>query len=71
MGRYWLFIWSTYYPSGGMNDFVNSFDDYDDACNAAKQSEQSDTDRFQIFDSQEGVEVNYGRVSDFRESSRD
>lgn len=65
MKRYWLFTWSTYYPSGGMNDFCDSFDDYDDACNAAKQS---DADRFQIFDSQDGVEANWGRVSDLRES---
>lgn len=26
MKRYWLFVYATYYPSGGMNDFEESFD---------------------------------------------
>lgn len=29
MKRYLLFSWSTYYPDGGMNDFVHDYDDLD------------------------------------------
>lgn len=31
MKRYWLFYGMTYYPNGGMKDFVNSFDDLEGA----------------------------------------
>ncbi len=29
--RYWLFKFDEYYPCGGMNDFVGSFDSFNEA----------------------------------------
>jgi hypothetical protein len=58
LGRYLVFIWGNYYPSGGWNDFSDSFDDLDEAvaCMEGKVS----ADPFyngQVIDSTTGREV--------------
>ena len=36
MKRYWVFRYEHYYPSGGMNDFVGSFDTFEEASKETK-----------------------------------
>lgn len=54
MKRYAVFAWNQYYPSGGMGNFKESFDDQHDAYVYAKQLEESDNyfcyDYVEIFD---------------------
>ena len=38
MKRYWAFYGDDYYPRGGMEDFIGSFDDRDDAIKAIKEA---------------------------------
>ncbi len=37
MKRYMLFVYETYYPYGGMNDFADSFDKLDEAISKGKE----------------------------------
>lgn len=39
MKPYWLFAGNIYYPSGGMGDFVGSFDTLEEAKNADRPGE--------------------------------
>lgn len=39
MKRFWLFIGADYYPGGGMNDFISSFDTLDEATKASVNSD--------------------------------
>lgn len=38
MKRYWLFQYDNYYPRGGMNDFINSFDSIKDCEDAIEDN---------------------------------
>lgn len=38
MKRYWAFAGPYYYPGGGMEDFVNDFDSFEEARSAARGS---------------------------------
>lgn len=51
MKRYWLFTFPTFYPSGGMDDFVNSYDTAEEAIQAAKRSTRPNR---QVVDSHSG-----------------
>ena len=51
--RYWLFGGDAYYPNGGMNDFVGSFDEIEQAEECVK-SEEYEFDWHHIFDTQTG-----------------
>ena len=52
MKRFWLFSGYYYYPSGGMSDFKDSFDNINDA---VKKADESDNDEWwEIVDSQSG-----------------
>lgn len=62
MKRFWLFFGEFYYPAGGMEDFVGSFDTVPDATVIAmskKLRPDSSLDRywFQIVDSVDGKVV--------------
>lgn len=49
--RYWVFAYYDYYPSGGMGDFRQSFDDLDEAkyfCDHIP-----DVDKAQVYDALE------------------
>jgi len=50
MKRYLVFAYSLYYPYGGWNDFVGSFDKMIDAIEAGKKQ---DKHRFQVVDTQD------------------
>lgn len=58
MKRYWLFKFAGYYPSGGMHDFVDSFDTIDETKAYIKQSQTDQRsiygDYYQIADSMTG-----------------
>ncbi len=58
--RYWLFGYPEYEAGGGMNDFISSHDDIEDAQQYSEslRSERA-IDYMQIFDSQERQEVRY------------
>ena len=47
-GRYWLFAFDGYYPSGGMNDFKFSFNDVEEF--EDKLSNISKYDNYQVLD---------------------
>lgn len=69
--RYWLFMYPTYYPMGGMHDFKGSFDSVNEvekliACKELehKSEELSSGDKqFHIFDSVELSIVSYGEIA--------
>ena len=50
--RYIVFAYSRWYPNGGLEDVVNSFDDYEDA---KKCFEDCECDYAVFFDRIEGV----------------
>lgn len=51
MKRYWLFMFSNYYPQGGMNDFSESFDTVEDCHKKYNdECEKWEYDHYQIFD---------------------
>jgi hypothetical protein len=53
MKRYWLFQFDQYYPQGGMNDFVESFDSLEEALvHYKKLKNHFKGDYYHIFDSQ-------------------
>lgn len=47
MKKFILFCWSTYYPKGGLNDLVGSFDTTEEAEVFAKQNKR---DEWQLVD---------------------
>jgi hypothetical protein len=47
MKRYLVFTYQTYYPSGGMEDFLCSIDSLDELDKILKESE---FDMFQVYD---------------------
>ena len=52
-GRYWLFAGHSYYPHGGMRDYIDSFDSIDDAVKAFKDYKDIDgsfLDWYEVFD---------------------
>lgn len=52
MKRYWLFGNATYYPAGGMSDFINSFDTIIDALNWVSENADNEIiDWWHLFDS--------------------
>ena len=56
MKRYWLFAGHSYYPSGGMRDYVDSFDSIDNAVNAFNDYNSSEY--------MEGFELDWYEVMD-------
>lgn len=56
MKRFLLFEFNDYYPIGGWNDFVGSFDSIEEA----KASTPKGAENVQIVDAQSGVEVASG-----------
>jgi hypothetical protein len=50
MKRYWLFFWDTYYPSGGMNDFLGSFDSVEEAKNHLTREKDMVLAHYEILD---------------------
>lgn len=61
MKRYWLFLYNTYYPSGGMQDFWKDFDSVDECI--AEHETQDDID-YEIFDSKQMVVVSCDALLD-------
>lgn len=49
--RFWVFTYDTYYPGGGMCDFVDSFPNFNDALEFARSEKP---DHFEILDLQTG-----------------
>jgi hypothetical protein len=47
MGRYLIFTYNTYYPCGGMEDFVCSIDSLDELKEILKESKD---DMFHVYD---------------------
>jgi hypothetical protein len=47
MGRYLIFNYNTYYPSGGMEDFICSIDSLDNLKEILKESKD---DMFHVYD---------------------
>ena len=54
--RYWLFAGHSYYPHGGMRDYIDSFDSIDDAVKAFKDYNSSED--------MEGIELDWCEVMD-------
>lgn len=58
MKRYALFGMRNFYPNGGWNDFVDTFDDPREAgCWALKDIELEECDFFQIVDMELGTDI--------------
>lgn len=53
MKRYWLFVYSTYYPNGGLLDLVKTFDTEDEAIAYSKGINDDPLENYHIFDAQE------------------
>ena len=62
MKRYLLFGFDQYYPEGGWNDFMASFDYWEDAVSAAQ--EKPTRNYYHVIDSVDGRKVTSG--NDFR-----
>lgn len=56
MKRYMVFVYSTYYPCGGMRDFVESYDTSEEAETAAKAglAEEYRNGNWQVLDIETG-----------------
>ena len=54
MKRYWIFIGDVCYPSGGMNDYKDSFDTYEECASFVKGYKASNGSSIwhHVFDSQ-------------------
>ena len=55
MKRYWLFVYSQYYPNGGMEDFFADFDSVDEARDCYKDFKSRRTignEYMHVFDSE-------------------
>lgn len=51
MKKYLLFVFNTYYPMGGIDDFLDSFDSVEEAVSAAENKEEESYEmNFQIID---------------------
>lgn len=62
MKRYWLFVYDTYYPRGGMIDFAGSYDTIEEPIKLYNSIDDrvsfgKDLDKFHIFDSKENTIV--------------
>ena len=56
--RYWLFGNDTYYPSGGMEDFIDSFHTLE-AAEVAVKNQEYEFDRHYIYDRKTGKTKTY------------
>lgn len=54
--RYLLFGYDTYYPLGGMNDLIDSFDTIEEAIDAIKND---NSDCHEIYDRIEGINIDF------------
>jgi hypothetical protein len=64
MKRYWLFYYDAYYPLGGMDDFIESFDSLEEAIDYSKNLEISPSDSYyQVFDSHINEIVSHGKYA--------
>lgn len=64
--RYLVFGWDQHYPTGGMNDFIGSYDDEYDANMTGRLSVISGgKDRYQVWDTVDNCQVESGRSEDF------
>lgn len=50
MKRYLIFRWSRYYPSGGANDFVTSYETMDEAKKHPRDNDDLTYGSYQIWD---------------------
>jgi len=56
--RYWVFLYATYYPGGGMNDFAGSFETVEEAFRCVEKEFEGpwgSHDNFHILDTRDGV----------------
>ena len=61
MKRYWLFQFDEYYPRGGINDFVESFDSIQDALECSKKvKNEFGGESYHIFDSEKNEIIETG-----------
>ena len=72
MKRYWIFGYSTYYPQGGMSDFMYDFDTLVECNNFLQQYESFESDgyyitNYQIFNSETRIVV----IDAYREEIKD
>ena len=51
MKRYWLFVYSQYYPRGGMEDFVDSFDSVEECKALALKNLDNGGWYYHVYDS--------------------
>lgn len=67
MKRYWLFMYSEYYPRGGMNDYQGSYDSIE-ACRKKiiEVNEGWEHEYYHILDVQEGVIVEMSEYQQIR-----
>jgi hypothetical protein len=62
--RYWLFIYSTYYPMGGMHDARGSADSLDEIQAIVNGVEPGSCDKqYHVFDSIENKIVSHGEIT--------
>ena len=65
MKRYWVFTWSNYYPSGGLNDLHLCTDDLDEAQKELARKTKSDVC---TVDFNTGEDTHdYGHIFDMQE----
>jgi hypothetical protein len=58
MERYWVFCWSTWYPSGGIHDFKSDHAVFQHAVNAANMYLAEEYDgHAEVLDSQTGLVI--------------
>jgi len=57
MKRYWLFAGDNYYPTGGMGDFIGSYDSVDDAINSHARTNDPTGEWGEVIDSITGDQV--------------
>jgi hypothetical protein len=54
--RYWLFIYSTYYPRGGMHDFKDSFNSIEEIEEYLKDEDFTpEYQKYHIFDTEVAI----------------
>ena len=62
---YYVFAWDTYYPGGGLNDYVASYEDIDDAEAYGKRLKHKDMVQIVKVSGSRLVEVTSFRPSDY------
>jgi hypothetical protein len=63
MKRFWLFIFEQYYPSGGMLDFYDSYDSFEEAKAKGESRSGEYSYDYDIFDRDNGtITSSNGRV---------